>query len=104
LLGWRQLFNEKVYIRSIDLLQWYINITITIVDIIHRRFFCLKYNFLGTGSVSVFKWNLLRWAQYIDLIPVSGPETEGWMVSRIVVVILIYHRHKPADIISLLGS
>jgi hypothetical protein len=29
---------------------------------------------------------------------------DGYLMSRIVIVILIYHRHKPIDSINLLGS
>jgi hypothetical protein len=32
------------------LLRWYINITITIVNIIHRPVFCLKHNVSETES------------------------------------------------------
>jgi hypothetical protein len=31
-------------------------------------------------------------------------KTGRWIMSRIVIVILIYHRHKPIDSINLLGS
>jgi hypothetical protein len=31
-------------------------------------------------------------------------KTRGWIVSRIVIVILMYHRQKPIDSISLLDS
>jgi hypothetical protein len=34
----------------------------------------------------------------------SKQNTGRWIVSRIVTVILIYHRHKPIDVINLLGS
>jgi hypothetical protein len=27
-----------------------------------------------TGNVSVFRWNLLSWAQSIELVPIFGPE------------------------------
>jgi hypothetical protein len=37
-------------------------LTITILDIIHRHVVYLKRN------VSVFGWNLLRWAQQIELV------------------------------------
>jgi hypothetical protein len=34
---------------SIGLWRWYINITITVLDIIHRPVFYLKHNFKETG-------------------------------------------------------
>jgi hypothetical protein len=39
---------------SIGLLWWYINITITILDIIRHPVFCLKHDVSETVSVSVF--------------------------------------------------
>jgi hypothetical protein len=63
-----------------------------------------KTTFWKMDYVSVFSWKLLRWAQFIELVSVSRPETGQWIMSRIVIVILIYHRHKPIDSINLLGS
>jgi hypothetical protein len=88
---------------SIDLWRWYINVTITILDIIHHSVFYLKRNvsetrfclrlhmeptqmssiyraslspFRRLNSVCVFTWNLLRYAQQIEVVPVSVLETE----------------------------
>jgi hypothetical protein len=41
----------------------YFNITIIILDIIRRPVFYLKTTFQRLDSVSVFRWNLLKWAQ-----------------------------------------
>jgi hypothetical protein len=34
---------------------------------------------------------------------ILNKETGRWIMSRIVIVIIIYHRHKPIDSINLLG-
>jgi hypothetical protein len=48
-----------------------INITITLLDIIRRHAFFLNSTFRRLDSVSVFRWNLLRWAQQKELVFVS---------------------------------
>jgi hypothetical protein len=66
------------------------NIIIRILDIIHRPVLYLNTMFLRLNSVSetsCFK-----------------QKTERWIMSRIVLIILIYHRHKSIDSINLLGS
>jgi hypothetical protein len=112
---------------SIGLWRWYINITITILDIIPRSVLYLKQAFWILNSVPVFRWRL-SWAQQIELVCLleTGPNwvrstwrwrqnavsetlclkrrTGRWIMSRIVIVILIYHRHKPIDSIKLFGS
>jgi hypothetical protein len=57
---------------SIGLWRWYINITITILDIIHRIVFYLKHGVRRLDSVSVFRWNLLSWIKQQELVPVPG--------------------------------
>jgi hypothetical protein len=43
------------------------------LDIIHRPVFYLKHtSFRRLDSVSVFRWNLLSWAEPIELVPISG--------------------------------
>jgi hypothetical protein len=59
-------------------------ITIIILDIIHRHV-VLKTRRFGD-------WNL------------SCKKTGRWIMYRIVIVILIYHRHRPIESINLLGS
>jgi hypothetical protein len=56
---------------SIGLWSWYINVTITILDIIHRRGFLNMQRF-GDWILSqfVFSWNILRWAQKKELVSV----------------------------------
>jgi hypothetical protein len=44
------------------------------MDIIRRPVFYLKQAFSRIHGVSVFRWILLRWAQQIELVSVSGPE------------------------------
>jgi hypothetical protein len=71
---------------SVGFWRWYINITITILDIIHRPVFYLKKKtFWRLDSVSVFRWKLLIWDQYTELVtclrtvataPIGCPEIE----------------------------
>jgi hypothetical protein len=97
---------------SIGLWRWYINITITIVDIIHRPVFYLNYNVSETG----FCLHLLVEDQYIGPTWVSTTRTRrqnpvsetlcfkcktGRLVmSRIIIVVLICNRHKSIDLVS----
>jgi hypothetical protein len=60
---WRWMKNAT---RSIGLWRWYINTTITILDIIHRPIFYLKH-VSETGFCL-----LLSWAQSTELVPLSG--------------------------------
>jgi hypothetical protein len=39
--------------------------------------------------VSVFKWNLLSWAQSIELVPISGPD-RVINVKKHTIIVLIY--------------
>jgi hypothetical protein len=55
-------------IRSIGLCRWYINITIKILDIIHRPVINLKYNVLRTGFCLRIQ---VRWAQYTARLSLS---------------------------------
>jgi hypothetical protein len=42
------------------------------MDIIHRPIFYLKQNDMSeTGFCVAYRWNLLSWAQSIELVPVS---------------------------------
>jgi hypothetical protein len=41
------------------------------LDFIHRPVFIYKTKFWRLESVSVFRWNLLSWAQSIELVPIS---------------------------------
>jgi hypothetical protein len=79
---------------------------------------------LAQTFLNIRRWNLLTWAHYIELLSVfsrklsryhlktetdSSPRnfaqnTGRWIMSKIVIVILIYHHHKPVDRINLLGS
>jgi hypothetical protein len=59
---------------AIGLRRWCINITITILDIIHVLSFIYNTTFRRLNTISVFRWNLFSWAQQIVLL--SGPETE----------------------------
>jgi hypothetical protein len=46
---------------------------IEFLNIIHRPVFYLKHTtFRRLDSFSVFRWNLLGWAQSIKLVPISG--------------------------------
>jgi hypothetical protein len=89
---------------SIGLWRWYINITITILDIIQRPAFYLKHDVSETDfclrlEAKPTQKDSTEWASlYLRL------ETGRWIMSRFMIVILIYHRHKPIDIINLLGS
>jgi hypothetical protein len=38
----------------------------------HRLVYFSKHNVSETGFVSVFRWNLLSWAQSIELVPISA--------------------------------
>jgi hypothetical protein len=67
---------------SIGLWRWYINITITILDIIHRFVLYLKHDESETALC-------LR----------LQVEPERWIMSRTVIVILLFHLHKPVFLI-----
>jgi hypothetical protein len=74
----------------------YSHITIAVLEMVSRPVIYLKHCVSETGfsssggSYSVeLSFNL---------------NTTRWVMSRIVIVILIYHRHKPIDSINLLGS
>jgi hypothetical protein len=54
----------------VKMVYWYINITFTILDIIHRPVSHLKHNVSETRFCLL---NLLRWAMRLS---VSGPGTE----------------------------
>jgi hypothetical protein len=80
--------------------------------------FYLKHTkFRRLGSVSIFMWNLLCWAQSMALVPVFGlPPEDGdrtqspkrvlfliktgrWIMSRNKITVLMHHRHKLLDFI-----
>jgi hypothetical protein len=63
-------------------------ITVTNLNIIHRPVFHLKFNVSESGVVAVFRWNLLSWAQQVQLVSVSiGTELVGstWRLGQILV-------------------
>jgi hypothetical protein len=60
---------------SIRLWRWYINITITSLDVTYRTVFYFKHDVSGLDSVSVFRLKLLSLAQDIVLVSVSGHRT-----------------------------
>jgi hypothetical protein len=93
-------------IRSVGLWRWYINITITILAIIHSSVFYLNTMFQRVDTISVLKWNLLSrteteassiyWAQLsmFHLKP-KNPVTDAscfkqktgrWIMSRIFII------------------
>jgi hypothetical protein len=95
-------------VRTLNLM----NPIIVVLEIIHRPVFYLKHmTFQRLDSVSVFRWNLLSWAQSIELVPISidehriqSPEscvlnrrTGRWIISRNTIIVLIYHLHKLLD-------
>jgi hypothetical protein len=56
------IYRQMVYIRSIG--PWrYVNVSITVLNIIHRPVFYLKRNVSETDLCSLCSWNLLSWAQ-----------------------------------------
>jgi hypothetical protein len=59
-----RIFTIKLYPKNIGMWRWYINITITILDITHRPVYYLKHTTSRRlDTVSVFRWNLLSWSQ-----------------------------------------
>jgi hypothetical protein len=58
---------------SIGVLQWYINITITILDIIHRPVFYLKRDVSDTGFYLILQEERNQFGP-IDVCILSGPD------------------------------
>jgi hypothetical protein len=44
------------------------------MHIIHRPVFYLKTRRFGDWIISVFRWNVLSWAQDIKLVSIFGPD------------------------------
>jgi hypothetical protein len=63
--------SSIVHLRSKSLWQWYININIVFLDIIHGSVFILNKTFGRIYSVSVFMWKLLSWVQSIELVAID---------------------------------
>jgi hypothetical protein len=43
------------------------------------NFFYLKHAFQRLDSVSDFRWNVLSWAQFVELVPISGQQQQHKM-------------------------
>jgi hypothetical protein len=113
---------------SIGLWCWYINITITILDIIHRPVFYLKlnwtqlYKFVRTSYETHLRpryepnrlmLSIGLWLRYIDVrrnchtyehypsscVLLQTRHFGGFILSRIMTDVLIYHCHKPIGLI-----
>jgi hypothetical protein len=48
---------------SVGLWKWYINIIVTVLDVIHRPGFYLKHNFLETGFFPQTATSSIDWFQ-----------------------------------------
>jgi hypothetical protein len=68
-LGFPDLAQEHLVLQSETQ-----NITIIILDIIHRHVFRLKQ------EISAFRWNLPSWAKQIELVSVSGNSSSLYWV------------------------
>jgi hypothetical protein len=49
-------------------------ISIVFLDIMYLLVFILIPQRFGDWFVSIFRWDLLRWVQSIELTPISGPK------------------------------
>jgi hypothetical protein len=115
-----RLIYITAWIRCIGLWRRYV--TIKILDINHRLGFYLWHGGLDTESLlhlqvkptelgKIDRASLCRFRAQMSRFCLKT-ETESslwsfvcwWIMSRIVIVILIYRRHKPIDSINLLGS
>jgi hypothetical protein len=71
-------------------------ITSIILEITHRPVFYLKQRFrdwiLSSSSGGTYRGT-------IDIASLCLRKTGRWKLSRIAIVILLYHRHKPTDLI-----
>jgi hypothetical protein len=76
-------------------------IAITNLNIISHPVFYLKYNISETGFCLRLK--VERTQNPLSETPCFKQKTGRWIMSRIVIVMLIYHRHKPIDSINLLS-
>jgi hypothetical protein len=71
--------------------------TVMFLDIIHHNTFIWNTEFLRLDSVSIFRWNLLNWAQLIELVislMLFWIKTGKWIMPRNTTVVLIYHHYK----------
>jgi hypothetical protein len=61
-------------------MKQHVYITLIILDIIHCP--VLNITFQRQDSVSIFRWNLLRWAQYKEIVSVSGHQQQHQRVYK----------------------
>jgi hypothetical protein len=68
--------------------------TLFVVLIYLKTTFRIKDSATRTGK------GVLNWVQSIELVPNSGPKTGKWIMSKKLIIVLLYHRHRRLDLMS----